>query len=838
MLQRLVDGYYRATLQHPLLTILVVLALLAAAVYQAQHFRLDASSDSLVLENDDDLLYYREVRAQYGSDEFLIVTYTPHGELFSDESLTTLQALRDELAAQDGVREVVSLLDVPLLDSPRQTLSDLEDGIRTLLDDDVDRALARQEFLSSPLYRNLVINPDGDTTALLVFLERHEEAYDLLVRRDDLRLQRAAEGLSAEQAAELDRISTEFARLSAELQAELEEGIARARTILDRYRDRATIHLGGVPMIAADMIDFVRSDLRVFGIGVGLFIIGLLSLAFRRIRWVVVPAAICGGVALGMIGFLGFMGWPVTVVSSNFISLVLILTLSLIVHLIVRHRELHRLDPSRGQHALLRETIDTKFKPSLYSAITTMVSFGSLLFADIRPVMDFGLMMVYAVGFGFVLSFVLFPSALALLSPGRPPARQRDITARANLGFAGVVERRPGMVGLTFVLLVILGVAGMSRLSVENRFIDYFKTTTEIYQGMVLIDRELGGTTPLDVILNAPAEFLEDDDDWEDDFPFAEEDAGPTAGYWFNEFRLVEVGEIHDWLDGLPETGKVLSVATANELITFLNEGEPLDTFGLAIMYERLPDELRGVLLDPYLTPDGNQIRISIRVIDSDPDLRRDELLRRIEKGLSERFGLAPEQVRLSGMLVLYNNVMQSLFQSQFLTLFIVFGTIMLMFGFLFRSIKMAVIGPTPTLVAACMVLGVMGWLGIPLDIMTITIAAITVGIGVHDTIHYTYRYAEELGRSGDYRAAVKASHASVGQAMVYTTVIITLGFSILALSNFIPTIYFGLFTGVAMVFALLSNLTLLPLLLVVLRPFPTTALESPSRKPVDRPAG
>lgn len=818
---KIMSYYYRTTLGHPLITLMVVLALLAAALYYAQYFRLDASSDSLVLENDADLLYYREIRAQYGSDEFLIVTYTPHADLFSDESLHTLKALRDELAAQDGVRDVVSLLDVPLLDSPRQTLNDLEEGIRTLLDDDVDRDMARQEFLTSPVYRNMLINPSADTTALLVLLERHEQAYELLVRRDDLRLKRADEGLTAAETEELARVSAEFTQISAELQRELEASIAQARTILDRYRDRATLHLGGLPMIAADMIDYVRSDLRVFGLGVGLFIIALLSLAFRRWHWVLVPTAICGGVALGMLGFLGFMGWPVTVVSSNFISLVLILTLSLIVHLIVRHRELHRLDPDQTQTALLRETIASKFKPSLYSALTTIVSFGSLLFADIRPVMDFGLMMMYAVGFGFVLSFIVFPSALALLSPGTPPARQRDLTARANLGFAAVVERRPAMVGMTFVVLAVVGLVGISRLSVENRFIDYFKTSTEIYQGMVLIDRELGGTTPLDVILDAPADFfVDDDDDWEDDFPFAEEETGPTAGYWFNEFRLREVAAIHDWLDSIPETGKVLSVATANEVITFLNRGEPLDTFGLAVLYERLPQELRAVLLDPYLAPDGNQIRISIRVIDSDPDLRRDALLRQIEQGLEQRFGLAPEQVTLSGMLVLYNNVMQSLFQSQFVTMFIVFAAIMLMFAGLFRSLRMAIVGPLPTLVAACMVLGVMGWLGIPLDIMTITIAAITIGIGVHDTIHYSYRFHDEFRQQGDYTAAVKATHASVGQAMVYTTLIITLGFSILALSNFIPTIYFGLFTGVAMVFALLSNLTLLPLLLVKLRPF------------------
>ncbi len=822
MLNSLANSYYRATLHHPVLTGLVILVVLLAAVHQARHFKLDASSDSLVLENDEDLRYYREIRARYGSDDSLVVTYTPRADLFSDDSLDRLQRLRDELAALDGVRAVTSMLDVPLVASPRQTLADLDAGVRTLLDEGTNRELARQEFLASPLYRDLLINPSADTTVLLVTLERDEQAHELLIRRDELRLKRADQGLNAAETAELERVSAAYAARSAELQAELETGIARVRGILDGYRDQATIHLGGVPMIAADMIEFVRDDIRIFGIGVGLFIVLLLSVAFQRLRWVMVPAVICAGVALGMVGFLGFMGWPVTVVSSNFISLVLILTLSLIVHLVVRHRELHMLDPAADQNALLRGTIASKFKPSLYSALTTIVSFASLMFADIRPVMDFGLMMVCAVAFGFLITFALFPALLAGMVPGNPPPPRRDVTARINLGFAALVQRLPGAIWISFVLLFALGITGMSRLSVENRFIDYFKPSTEIYQGMVLIDRELGGTTPLDVVLDPPASFfVEDDDDWDDDFPLDEAvEEGPTAGYWFNEFSLTDVAAIHEWLESLPETGKVLSVATATELITYLNEGEPLDTFGLAIMYQRLPDELRAILFDPYMPADGNQVRIDLRVIDSDPNLERDALLRQIEQGLIGRFNLEPGQVQLSGMLVLYNNVMQSLFRSQFLTMFIVFGAIMLMFGFLFRSLKMAVIGPLPTLVAAFMVLGVMGWLAIPLDIMTITIAAITIGIGVHDTIHYTDRFKDEIRRHGDYPAAVQASHGSVGRAMFYTTVIISLGFSILVLSNFIPTIYFGLFTGVAMIFALISNLSLLPLLLVKLRPF------------------
>jgi len=820
MLQSLARLYYRLTLGHPWLVSLAVLLLLAGAAHQAQHFRLDASSDSLVAENNEEIRYYREISARYGSDEFLIVTYKPEVELFSQAALAELENLRDDLAGLDFARDVTSILDVPLLDSPAQTLSDVQQGIRTLGDDDVDPQLAREEFLTSPLYEDLLVNDDADVTAVLVTLERDQRLAQLIERRDELRILRSDEGLTGEQQQELRELDTAIAERNAELQDELDAEIGKVRSILDEYRDDAEIHLGGVPMITVDMIKFVRDDIRTFGVAVGLFIIVLLALAFGRLRWVVVPSVICAAVALGMVGFLGFMSWPVTVVSSNFISLVLIITLSLIVHLIVRHRELHTREPSASQGELLRRTVDSKFKPSFYTAVTTFVSFATLMFADIQPVMDFGRMMASAVVFAFVLAFIAFPALLAPTSPGPVPRQGVDLMGGFTRGVCMLASRHGGAIWVLFALVVVIAVAGMTRLTVENRFIDFFHESTEIHQGMLQIDRELGGTTPLDIVLDAPASYLESEGEaWEDDFAL-DAGQGPTSGYWFNEFQMDEVTAIHDWLDEIETTGKVLSVATTHKMITHLNGGEPPDTLQMAVIYQRLPEQMRRILYDPYMSNDGNQLRFAVRVVDSDPDLRRDALLERIRTEVPERFDLEPGQVNLTGMLVLYNNVMQSLFRSQFVTLAIVFVAIMIMFGLLFRSLKMAVIGPVPTLIAACTVLGVMGLFGIPLDIMTMTIAAITVGIGVHDTIHYSDRFQAEMRRHGDYDQALEEAHTNVGRAMVYTTVIVTLGFSILTLSNFVPTIYFGLLTGVAMIFALISNMTLLPLLIKWLRPF------------------
>jgi len=825
MTNALAASYHRLVLHAPWLVGLITVALIAVSVQQAQKFKLDASADSLILEGDEDLAYYRSVSDVYGAEEFLVVTYSPKADLFSDESLNALKQLRDELAGLEQVTSVMSILDVPLIDSPRVTLSELQDSQRTLLSNDTDRSLAKKEFLTSPVYKNLVMNPAADTTAMLVNLRSDEDASALLERREALRAQRDSQGLSEAESSELEQVTADYAARSAELQGQTQALIANVREILDRYRDESTIFLGGVPMIAADMIDYVRGDIRSFGIGVGLFIVLLLAISFRCVHWVVVPSAICAVVSVVMVGFLGFMDWRVTIVSSNFISLLLIIALSLSIHLIVRHRELHAENPGRPQAELLRETVDSKFMPSLFTALTTMVSFASLIVSDIRPVIDFGLMMTWGVLFAFLLTFLLFPAALVKWAPGPAPSDGPDVTARFNLSLAALVERAPGLTWITFALLLVVGALGVTRLTVENRFIDYFHDSTEIYQGMLEIDRELGGTTPVDIVIDAPKRFYEEqaylaEMAAEDDYLAEDLDGGlSSSSYWYNEFRQKDVHAIHDYLDGLPQTGKVLSLSSSLRMAQMVNGDQPLGNFEMAVAHRLLPDDVKAALFDPYMSPDGNQLRFAVRVVDSDPTLRRDALLKQIERDLVEEVGLEPEQVNLTGMMVLYNNVMQSLFQSQLATLVVVFLAISAMFWLLFRSLKMALIGVIPTLVAAVLVLGLMGWMNVPLDIMTITIAAITIGIGVHDTIHYAHRFKDEV-RTNGYEGAVQASHASVGRAMAYTTLVVTLGFSILALSNFVPTVYFGLFTGAAMLIALLSNLTLLPLLLSRLKPF------------------
>ncbi len=859
MKHRLFRLYQRLVLDRPIWALAVLLLISAAAAWQVQNFHLDASADSLTLENDKDLAYYREVAERYGGSDFLIITYTPREQgLFERDSLKHVRALRNDLVEVDRVASVYSLLDVPLLFSPPVEFQELTDGYRTLLDDDVNLDSARAEFTrENPLYRELLVSRDGKTTALLVNFERDQRYHRLLEQRNKLRAQQRQGDLDETGQRKLERVEQTFSDYNTQQQQRTADTIATMRDIMGDYRDEARLFMGGVPMIASDMIRFIRDDLRTFGLGVLTFILLTLWTVFRRPRWVAVPLTCCALTVLWVVGWLGFMDWKVTVISSNFISLLLIITLSITIHLTVRYRELHAENPDRDQRWLVGETLRHMVRPIVYTVLTTMVAFSSLVVSDIRPVIDFGWMMTLGIGVALVLSLVLFPTLLKPLPPGQPRLA-RDYTRRMTLGLAGLTRRYTPAVLALGLAIALVALWGTTRLTVENRFIDYFNEDTEIYQGMLRIDQKLGGTTPVDIIINAPEDASSpdraftagagsggwDDEDTDDGFgsgsaqqqggdPFADDFAqggsdpfaDPQGGankledaYWYTPDRLEKLIDIAEYLESMPETGKVLSVATTYQVAKKLNGG-PLSHVQLMLLTTFVPDNLQQRLVDPYMSEDGDQVRISMRVRDSYPDLNRDQLLQKIRTDLSNDFGLDGEQVRLTGAMVLYNNMLQSLYDSQIKTLGFVFLAIMLMFLVLFRSLYIAVIAMLPNLFSAAFILGLMGWVGLPLDMMTITIAAITIGIAVDDTIHYIHRFREELPRDDDYVATMRRCHGSTGKAMYYTSLTIIVGFSILALSNFNPTVYFGLLTGLAMLVALLANLTLLPALMITLKP-------------------
>ena len=846
--------YERAIFRHFGLVILLMMGLAGLAVSQLDKVRLDASSDSLLLQGDPDLAFFREATDRYESYEFLILTWEPATPLLSDESLEGLAGLVDDLEAVKGVRAVTSALDVPLLESPPISLTDLSDldAISTLRNPDVDRGLALTEFTTSQLYRNLLVSEGGDLTAVQVTLEPNKEIERLGDLRDELRRQ-VASGASPDVEEELASVESAYDQATRTVNAERAELVASVRAVADAYRGQSQIFVGGVPMIAADMLDFVQDDLVTFGLAIIGVMVGMLALIFRDYRWVTVPIVSCSLSALIMLGILGFTDWRMTVISSNFVAVLLVVALALAIHLVVRYRELEVKEPDLARAARAVRAAQLMFVPCFYTAVTTMVAFTSLVVAGIKPVIDFGWMMTAGIIVAFLISFTLVPALIALL-PELNAAGATDEMSMTRR-FAAAVERFGGTVIVITGLLVVLVAIGLSRLQVENRFIDYFKDTTEIYQGMELLDSRLGGTIPLDIILYPPADepeevmafaskgadagFIDEgfddveafdaesgfeggDDFWEDD-PFGEDvsfadENSAEIGYWFSLEGRDLIDQIHSIVESREESGKVLSLSTGFSVMDRLYD-DKLGSVELALVERSLPEEVAEVLIAPYYDPVEQQARITVRVMETSKTLRRAEYLESLYAQILSDTGLDETRVKFTGLLVLYNNVLQSLYASQILTLGAVFVAIGLMFLALFRSVSLALLGLAPNILAAGLVLGVMGLTGIPLDIMTITIAAIVVGMGVDNCIHYIHRFRKEFAVDKNYREAMYRSHGSIGRAMYYTTLTVVVGFSMLTLSNFTPSIYFGVLTVMAMLAAVMGALLLLPKLMLTFKP-------------------
>ncbi len=823
-----VERFYALLLKYPWTVLFCLLAGIAILGYCAKNFQIDASSDTLVNESDADMQYARLVSSRYAVQDFLLIAYTPKKDLLSDEVLSDIGRLKVDLEELPGVDSVVTLLDVPMLESPPVPVKDLAGDLPTILSDRVDRAMAGKELSHSPLYRNLLVSPDLSTTAIQINMSINQHYRDIVAQRDDLVDKGAAEGFTAAEEAERNRLETEILAMRKAFKAQNEKLIADIRSVMKKYRGDADLFLGGVDMIANDLIRFIKNDLETFGLGVFIFLVLALGIIFRKIRWVAIPLMCCFFSVIAMTGLLGLFGWKVTVISSNFISLQLILTMSLSIHLVVRYREEESRYPDHEHRDLVIFTMREKLVPCLYATLTTMAGFGSLLLCNLKPVITFGWMMVGGLIVSLVFTFLFFPAALSLLKKTPPPPAAGGGGYMTKMT-AHLTEYHGRLIVIASVIALAVSVIGISRLTVENAFVNYFKKSTEIYQGMRVIDQKLGGTTPFDVTLDFP----ESDDkdavkqrqkpmaDSEDFDMFAEFDEADTAEhYWFTPYKMEKILAVHDYLESIPEIGKVMSLGTMLKVAKRLNDGKPLDSVELSLVYNELPEEYKKMLIAPYASVEHNQARISVRVVDTAETLRRDQLIRKIEKDITAGFGFDRADVRVTGMLVLYNNVLQSLFDSQIKTLGLVLLALMAMFLILFRSFKLSLIAVFPNLLSVSVVLGALGWMNLPLDMMTITIASISVGIAVDDTIHYIHRFKEEYAVNPDYVAAMRNCHASIGFAMYYTSVAIVAGFSILAFSNFIPTISFGLLTGLAMVIALLAALTLLPRLIILIKPF------------------
>ena len=785
--------------------------------YQSLNLKLDASSDTLILENDKDLIATREVSDTYSSNEFLIITLSDADGIVTTKNIEFIKTLDQKIKQFEWVVSTQSILDAPLLTINNQSLSDLANEIKTLKDTGINIIDAEEELKKSPIFRELVISEDGSTSAILINLRENERLNELIKLR--------SEKLSNDKR---EIINQEYENIKKTNDKKRSQNIFEIRNLIKEFSNQGIeMHLGGIPMIADDTITFVKNDMMVFGFGVLIFILLVLYLIFRSPIWIAIALSNCIFSLILMVGVVSFLNWKITVISSNFISLMLILSLSMTVHIIVRYRQIIN-DLSMTVHIIVRyrqiindnenfERIDLikncclkMVYPCLFTALTTIFAFGTLYSSGIKPVMDFGLMMCLGLTITLATSFIYLPIILSFFN------LKNNLNLASNTSnniLLRLAKNYQLLVIISFFFMFIVGIYGVQLLKVENSFVDYFKKDTEIYKGMKKIDQKLGGTTPLDIIIQFNSDDDNNIDEIDEDFLDFEIDYNPED-YWFTREKINIVKDIHDHLDSYPFSGKILSLASLVRTAEQLNNNKEFDALELGILYKKLPSDLKDQILSPYLSIEKNQARISMRIIDTHEELRRNEFIKNLTMYINENFNSDAYQVSISGILILYNNMLQSLFDSQIKSLLIVMIGIFFMLSVLFRSLQIALVTIVPNIIACFTILGTMGLLNIPLDLMTITIASITIGIAVDNCIHYVYRYKEYYNQTKNHLETIALCQNTVGRAIQNTSFTIIAGFSILIFSNFYPTIYFGIFTAMAMFIALLGSLTLLPTLL------------------------
>ena len=822
----------RMLVSAPKLSLALALILCAFLCAFVPKLAIDASTQTLLLENDKDLELWRDITKRYKIPNTLVIAYTPNSDLLSESSISTLAALSKDLAQIKGVKSVFSMLDAPLLLSSGLKFSDLLGTIPTLKDSNASKEAIKAEFLSSPFYKNSLVSSDFKTTALLLTLEPNPGYNEFIASITALEntLKNAQNNATAKTLLKEQRAA--FKAYRDELRIAEHEQITQIRQVIAKYNQNSQsriphqasssqLFLGGINMIADDMIAFVRSDLATYGLATLLLCSLCLFVYYLQLRYVFLAifiCLVCVGVASGLFGLLGF---EITVISSNYIALQLIITLSVVIHLINSYREFFRKKSSFSQKAIVYLALKERMSPCFFAIFTTIIGFISLVFSDIRPIISLGVMMSASITLSLILSFWLFGSIMSLLSKKSVnTAFERYFSLTSLCAKIALNLRARKVVFAISSLGLCVGLWGISKLSVENSFIGYFKKNTDIYKGMELIDNKLGGTVPLDIIISFKKDKKEPRNSSLDD-EFADEFASSDAAqYWFNERRMSVLKSVNEYLKNKEFIGSVSSLADLLEVGKELNEGRELDALALALIYSSLSGERRELILTPFVSIENDELHFSVRTLDSDPHLKRAEFLRTLQSELNELVG-ENAQVKISGAMKLYTNMLDSLFGSQINSLGFVLLAFFATFWLIFASLRLAIIAICINILPLICVLGAMGLAGLSLDIMSITIGSISLGIGVDSAIHYIYRYKRELAHFKDSKKAIIASHASIGYALYYTSFAVFIGFGVMISSNFWPTIYFGALTDLVMFFMLASSLILLPSLLLSQSAYP-----------------
>ena len=772
----------------------LILTLLFCAFFSFFAFKLevDASADTLLLEDDKDLKLFKEFSSHFQSEDFLMLVYDSGDKSFDKETLVKIQNIQKELEKIEGVDFVLSISSAILLNSDDLSLQERLKSLPNILSKDINLSKAKNELLNHPFYTENIISKDGKTSAFIIYLKK------------DLR-QSELESLKEKK----ELYTKELEKYKKEALLKQEKLIKDIRELIAKQEDSKNFYLGGLAMVADDMIYYIKKDMFYYSFAL-IFILALaLWYFFRKPIFVFLPLFISFISLSTASGIFYLLSFKLTVISSNFVPLVLIISLSLSIHLSTHFIEYFDKFKNSSQKRILLATLLSKAKPSFYAILTTIIGFLSLIFSNIKPIIDLGIMMSIAIFVALILCYVFFASTLSLLS--KQEYKTKYITLSFLKKMAEFSIKKRVLVYLFSIIIICLALFGISKLKVENSFVSYFKDESEIKKGMLKIDEKLGGTLPLDVIIKFKKE--EQIDTNLDDFEAEFQSLSKSETYFFDSQKIRIARKVHNFLKEREFVGSVLSLNSTLELGKMINDNKDLDDFSLAFLNENLSENLKKQLLYPYVNIENNELRFSMRIIDSNKNLNRNDFVKKLKEDLKILLKDENVDIYVTNVMLLYNNMLQSLFSSQFDTLAFVVLAIFLLFIYIFKSVKMAFLAIVSNLIPLSLIFALMGFLGIALDFMSITISAIAIGIGVDDSIHYIHRFIKERQKKALFKA-ILTSHYQIGAALFYTTITVVLGFGIMLTSEFVPTITFALLIIFVMLCLMLGTLILLASLL------------------------
>ncbi|GHE77571.1 efflux RND transporter permease subunit [Thalassotalea profundi] len=761
--------------------------------WQAKNFEIDASADTLLVDNNKHYILTQLADQRYGSEEFILIAFKPNNNaLFATDNLNTLSNIGKEIETISRVKQVKSIANMPIFSAADSVSADIQNF--TWEKQKFDEATLSLSLKMHPLYEGLLVNKAQTALSLQVVFKTDPNLekinYDII----DIKRHLLTRELTDDELDLLEQLKQQQQSFNKQLEQTRLDEIEKIRAALVPYKAKGEFYLGGNNLLSYELIQIIQSDLVLFGSLIFLVVILLLWFLFRQISWVILPIICCATSVVITIGLLAALNFKVTVISANVFALQIILSLAMIIHLIVHYQELVAKHSDWPHKKLILHTIKQKIKPCFYAGLTTTIGFGSLIFSGVQPVISFGWMMVVAMVVSFIVSLSFFPALLFALFKKQAFVKNHKLLESSMSTMADFIKAQPKKVLVISVLVTAIGAFGCLKLTAENSFLNYFSEETDVRQELTFIDQEFGGSTSFDVLLNIPEEQI-------------------SANLVISASAVQTVTAIQNMLAQQQAIGVITSIADFTRIAQVVN-GKPLTEYELTALYKSLDTDLQQELFGAYFSEKDNQVRISMRVQDSTQDLNRADLLQNIHTELSA-LGLKEKDYTLTGLFILYQDVLSRLVDSQVLTILIVYGAMAITLMIIFSSLKVACIALIPNLITTLVIMGILGLFSIPLDLMTITIAAVAMGISMDDTIHYIHRYLEErkLDKTGD-KEWVKRTNLSVGYALIYTTSVIVIGFGTLVFSNFVPSMLFGLLTSVAMIVALVTDITTLPVLL------------------------